>query len=219
VPGGSIELEQVINQQLDHASVEAQTHSIVELGTVSSADFNRARVIERAATVEDLPDIKRRMFDLALEYRRIRGAMPSGNDRTRAMSVLVAQMRALGQAAFPLRGELAFSDDPGMRLAALAIAQVQPDSSMLTWIASRVGPSERPFLQYHAIQALLVAARNGDASQAIGFERAYRIALDGYGILASEERTDRQDLLNELGSEVARLQGALAHSRSTRALN
>lgn len=210
MPGGSIELERVISQQLEYVSAEAQTHSITELGAISSADFDRARAIDKVATTQDLPEIRNRMLDLASEYRRVRGAMPSGDTRTRAMSILVAQMRALGQAAFPFRGELAFTDDPGCRLAALAIAQVQPDPNMLSWIATRIGPSERPFLQYHAIQALLVAARIGSVDQVLVLDSAYRIARTGYDALPQEERTDRSDLLDDLGSEIGRLRSAVA---------
>ncbi len=135
--------------------------------------------------------------------------MSFGDDRTRAMAVLVAQMRALGQAAFPFRGELAFSSDAGQRLAAIAIAQVQPDPAMLEWLASRVGPSERPFVQYNAAQALVIAARNGDASQAVSLEQAYVIALSGYEKMVDRERMSRRDLLEELGEEVKRLRTAM----------
>jgi hypothetical protein len=209
VPGGSIELGQIIDSQLEHLSIQAKTRSPEQIGTLSPADFERARVIGRAATAEDLPEIRSRLVDLATEYRRVRGAMPFGNDRTRALSLLVAEMRALGQAAYALRGEFAFSDDPGRRLAAVTIAQVQPDPSMFGWLATRIGPSERPFVQYHALQGLLVAARNADASQAISLGQAYRIALRGYEELSSGERTDRRDLLDELGDEVSRLRSAL----------
>jgi hypothetical protein len=204
VPGGSIELEREIDQQLEQAKTDAD-----QLDEPSRADFDRARAVRNVATLDDLPEIRRRMLDLASQYRRIRGASDGGDDRTRAQSVLVAQMRALGQAAYPLRGEFAFSDDPGRRLAALAIAQVQPDPTMLTWVATRIGPSERPFAQYQALQALLVAARNGDASQAVLLDQAYRIALKGYNDLTSDERTEAGDrLFNSLNSQISPLRHA-----------
>ena len=121
------------------------------------------------------------------------------------MAVIVAQMRTLGQAAFPLRGEFAFSDDPGKRLAAIAIAQVYPDFTMLDWIASRVGPGERPFIQYQALEALLMSAKNADIAQRINLTQAYQIARSGYENLPEKRRTKRPDLLDEIGAEIERL--------------
>lgn len=213
VPGGSIELERIVSEQLQEAATEAQTQTVEAIGNVSQEDLQRARAVDRAATNESLPEFKNKMLDLAAEYRQVRGSMPSGEARTRAMSVLVAQMRTLGQAAYPFRGELAFNDDPGQRIAAIAIAQVQPDPTMLGWLASRIGPTERPFVQYHALLALLIAIRNGDASEAVGFDHAYRTAQLGYDGLSIGERTDRADLLAEIREEVTRLRGAFAAFR------
>jgi hypothetical protein len=121
------------------------------------------------------------------------------------MTVVMSKMRTLGQAAFALRGEFAFSSDPGQRLAALAIAQVQPDLAMMDWIAGRVSLSEKPFIQYHAIEALLVAARNADAAYADALKRAYSTASSNYSMIDPDRRTDRADLLREVEVELSNL--------------
>lgn len=207
-PGTLIELDQIVDQKLQDAASEVQAQSIGQTEAISSADLDRARAIGRVTTTENLPEVKTRMMDLALRYREIRGTIARGDERTRAMAVIVAQMRALGQAAFPLRGEFAFSDDPGKRLTAIAIAQVQPDFTMLGWIASRVGPGERAFIQYHATEALLMAARNADIAQSVNLAQAYHIAKSGYESLPERRRMKRPDLLDEIGKEVERLSTA-----------
>ena len=203
--GGKVEFDAAIEMRLQESATEAGLKSIDENQGVSSGELDRAQVINRLSTTVDVTAIRQRMLDLATEYRFVRGSMPSGAERTRAMTVVMSQMRTLGQAAFPLRGEFAFSSDPGQRLAAVAIAQVQPDLAMLDWIAGRISLSEKPFIQYQAIAALLIAARNADAAYADALKRAYATASANYSKIATTQRTDRADLLKAVEAELAYL--------------
>ncbi len=203
--GGRVEFNAAIEMRLQESAAEAETRQPQDAQGVSSSEIDRAQALNRLATTNDLGAIRQRMLDLAMEYRSTRGAMPSGHARTKALTVVMSQMRTLGQVAFPLRGELAFSSDPGQRLAALAIAQVQPDLAMLDWIAGRVSLSEKPFVQYHALQALLIAARNADVASADALKRAYKTAADNHALIAPDNRTDRADLLKQIEAELAYL--------------
>jgi hypothetical protein len=203
--GGRVEFAAAIEMRLQESAAEAQAKPVGKDQGVSSGEIDRAQVINRLATSSDLASIRQRMLGLATEYRFVRGSMPSGPERTRAMTVVMSKMRTLGQAAFALRGEFAFSSDPGQRLAALAIAQVQPDLAMMDWIAGRVSLSEKPFIQYHAIEALLVAARNADAAYADALKRAYSTASSNYSMIDPDRRTDRADLLREVEVELSNL--------------
>ncbi len=60
-------------------------------------------------------------------------------------------------------------------------------------------------MQYHALQALLIASRNADPSQIVHLREAYRVAREGYDSLPPGERTDRRDLLDEFAREISGL--------------
>jgi hypothetical protein len=98
------------------------------------------------------------VIKLAEEYVRIRRDMPSGRDRTRMMTAIVAELRSLAPSAFYLIPELIISPSAGERLAAICILQQIPDKAYLSWLAERVAV-ENPFPGYHATLALLRAAR------------------------------------------------------------
>jgi hypothetical protein len=116
------------------------------------------------------------------------------------MEVVVAKMRTLGAAAYPLRHELADSTQAGQRLAALAILQTRPDFGMLDWVAARASSAERPFVQYHALLALLYAVRNGGEDQKDVLRRAYETAKAG--IEGAHPDSDRRGLLDMIEREL-----------------
>ena len=85
--------------------------------------------------------------------------MPSGNDRTRQMAIIESSMRAIAMQIFPILPDLASSQSPGERLAAVAALKEIPDPKYFTWLSERVG-AEKPFIAYQATLGLLTAARN-----------------------------------------------------------
>jgi hypothetical protein len=112
------------------------------------------------------------------------------------MEVVVAKMRTIGRAIYPLRHEFANSASPGKRLVAITALQVEPDYEMLNWLAERLGV-ERPFVGYHALAALLLAVRAPDA-------RAHREAIERAVEKAQQNRaaigddTDRARMLADI---------------------
>ncbi len=89
--------------------------------------------------------------------------MPSGDTRTRRMTLIESRMRALTLSIYPLLPELTQSASAGERLAAIAALKEMPDPRYLLWLAERVG-TEKPFIGYQATRALESAARNSDAA-------------------------------------------------------
>jgi hypothetical protein len=115
----------------------------------------------RAEAVQNpgiLPEIRKKMDDLARQYELLRAARDSQNRRASdaeivQMNKVVSQMRALAISCVPYWEEYANSTRPGDRLAAVVIVQMSPDPKYLDWLAERF-KVDRPFVFYHAALAL-----------------------------------------------------------------
>jgi hypothetical protein len=90
---------------------------------------------------------------LCLEYDSLRRTLPSGPDRTRAMTRVVVKMRSLAPSLSDFVDVYKGSGSAGSRLAAIAMMQMVPRVSDLDWLKNRFS-SEQPFLFYHAALAL-----------------------------------------------------------------
>jgi hypothetical protein len=106
----------------------------------------------------DISVVQKQLSDTAREYERLRATVPSGDERTGRMEVIVTKMRTLAIAGYPLLKEFAESSSPGDRLVAVVMLQVRPSPDYIRWLGARVS-EERAFLRYHAAVALLSAAR------------------------------------------------------------
>ena len=129
------------------------------------SDAERAR----AADVDklfagNLAAIRQEAETLAYEYERVRASMSFSDERTRKMEEVVAKMRTMSQAIYPLRHELSTASSPGKRLLAIAALQVKPDYDMLDWLSERL-LAEKPFVAYHALLALSEAANSPSATE------------------------------------------------------
>lgn len=156
------EISRKISKKIEESGVDAG--SKVGLSSAPSAgELSRAVEIEGLAIGVGLSAIRQQAEELAAEYARVRHTMFPGDPRTRRMEVVVAKMRTLAKAFYPLRNEFAKSADPGKRLMAIAALQVDPDFDMLDWLASRLS-EEKPFVGYHAVVALLLAVRSPNAA-------------------------------------------------------
>jgi hypothetical protein len=129
--------------------------SILEPGRTPS---EAAKTAERLIPEADLEETRRQLKELALEYEKLREDLPFGHARTRRMEVVASRMRTLALSAYPLLSELAGSDSPGLRLAAVSTLEALPQADRLDWLAERL-PAEKAFIGYHAALALLTAAR------------------------------------------------------------
>jgi hypothetical protein len=141
---------------------------------------------------------------LAAEYQRVRGSMVPGDRRTRAMEVVVSKMRTIGQAFFPIRHEFANSPAPGKRLMVIASLEVSPDYDMLDWLVERAR-LEAPFLQYHALVAILLAAR-GPAARA--YIRPLDAAVEKLSQLSFDADTSRIGTLEQIKKALEKLKTA-----------
>ncbi len=187
------EISRKIDKQIEQSAKEALTKSEAELRSgPSKGELDRAMVVKELTADRYGGLVAAQAQALAAEYERVRASMPPSNERTRAMEVVVSKMRTIGQAFFPIRHEFAVSASPGKRLMVIASLQVLPDYEMLDWLAQRVG-SEKPFLQYQALVATLLALQGSNAGGYIqGFDAAIKVMSrfkDSFGGDTSRVRT------------------------------
>jgi hypothetical protein len=93
------------------------------------------------------------MDRLCLEYDSLRRSLPSGDNRTRAMTRVLVKMRSLAPSVVDFLDTYKGSGSAGSRLAAIAMMQMVPHVADLDWLRDRF-LSEQPFLFYHAALAL-----------------------------------------------------------------
>jgi hypothetical protein len=117
------------------------------------------------------------------------------------MEVVVSKMRTIGQAFFPVRHEFAASPAPGKRLMAIASLEVSPDYDMLDWLAERIS-SEKPFVQYHALVAILLAAK---ALPAKAYLPSFERAVEKLDHPTFDRATDRGRVLDQIKLALADL--------------
>ena len=157
--------------------------------------------LEVQAFESSLDLVRGQIQSYARLYERTRQRMPGSSDRTSRMEQILAQMRTLATASYPLLAELADSPSPGERLAAVAILQVFATEKSLPFLVRLVG-SEKPFVGYHAIRALRFAVGALDPRahpQLADALQAARVALEGASVGFD---SDRQTLLREAEREL-----------------
>jgi hypothetical protein len=129
-----------------------------ESGTDKSGKIT-PRQIEAAARIEvEKRDVGSQpllgqLDRLCLEYDSLRRTLPSGDNRTRAMTRVLVKMRSLAPSLVEFLDTYKGSGSPGSRLAATAMMQMIPRVADLDWLRERFS-SEQPFLFYHAALAL-----------------------------------------------------------------
>lgn len=155
LPGG---VEAKLRKQIDQQAEAVLKDKRTDLAQVTERQLVAAEYVQRATQNSDMSVIRSQVYELAREYERVRASMTPGDDRTRRMEVVTTKMRTLGLAGLPLLHELAHSDSPGVRLAAIAILQVAPKEEYAEWLTERLN-NEQPFVGFHAAVALEAAAR------------------------------------------------------------
>lgn len=100
-------------------------------------------------------------LELAREYDRVRASMPSSSERTRAMEAVFSKMKIVAPKTQAFVDEFQKDPSAGVRLMAIAVLDMFPNSEHLDWLAERLDPErEQPFVAYHAAVALLDAVTN-----------------------------------------------------------
>jgi hypothetical protein len=199
---GPIELEAEIETELNKSAHDAA--GMRGLSTAPTQDeVRRGEKVAQIVTPGDRAIVRQQVDALAEEYETIRSSLPSGDDRTHRMEIVVSKMRTIGRAAYPLRYDLVQSPSPGRRLQAISL-QVIPDYELLDWLAGRVR-EEKPFISYHALVALNIAARNEHAREHLNELRAAlrKAQQNGKGLAA---HTDRLQALTDFEKQMASLE-------------
>lgn len=100
-------------------------------------------------------------MELGREYDRVRASMPSSSERTRAMESVFSKMKIMAPRTQAFVDEFQKDPSAGVRLMAIAVLDMFPNSEHLNWLAERLDPErEQPFVAYHASVALLDAVTN-----------------------------------------------------------
>ena len=125
------------------------------------------RQVEAAARIQTQEvgsqTLLRELDRLCLEYDSLRRTLPSGDERTRAMTRIIVKMRSLAPSLIEYLHIYKGSGSPGSRLAAIAMMQMIPRVADLDWLKGRFS-SEQPFLFYHAALALQNVANISDTA-------------------------------------------------------
>ena len=145
------------------AELEKETEGLIDAALadpskISPQQIRSATRVQLAARALDGQALRAQLRQLSLEFDILRRTLPSGPERSRAMTEVLVKMRTIGPALSHLIGELKGSDSPGERLAAVAMMQLDPDLLDLDWLLERfrVDP---PFLFFQSAFALKNAAR------------------------------------------------------------
>ena len=205
--GGIAKFAERADDALTTAAREALKRPSDRIDDFTNEDYELAIDLVRRAGKRDLPKIKQLVWEQAENYRRIR-SWPRNNQRSAASAAVFAKMRILGFVAKPLlRDLMSNSHHVGERLAAVGILQVEScyDPEVLNWLATRMSKLEGPFVQYHALRALLFAARRASSIDKPQVREALQKAQSGYDEAVREgKRVTKQgtNLLKEISDEL-----------------
>ncbi|MBC6989387.1 hypothetical protein [Hymenobacter sp. BT491] len=144
----------------------------------------------RSPKLQDMPSATSKLLELAKEYNNLRERLPSGNERTIAMTSIVRQMTNLAPELHDYDVPNALNnEDRGIRLTAYAYLFARPEFSQLAnLINSLILVEDKPFGQYWAIQALgkLIANRldhsidNTLVNRLKSFQASLQVGTDRY---------------------------------------
>ena len=142
-------------------------------------------------------------------YERTRQRMDPGSERTQRMAEVFHRMRAMALGCYPLLPELATSPSPGERLAAVAILHIIASPDYLPFLVKTVG-SDKPFVGYHAVQALHFAVSALEPASYPALVAALaeaRAALHSANVNAD---ADRWTVLEQAENELRKTMSSLA---------
>ena len=152
-------------------------------GDIHGGEQISAQQIQAAARVEvqakslDLQSLRDKIQQLCFEYETVRKVLPSGSERTRAMTQTFVKMRTLGPAVADWIEEMKASAVAGNRLLAIAIMQIDPDKADIDWLVERF-ETEKPFVFFHAANALRIVATSSFSTRANAARAAAEQALE-----------------------------------------
>lgn len=125
-----------INLELDRVAANEQ-------GAANAGGKVTPRQIEAAARIEvqardiDSQSLLNELDQLCLQYDSLRRSLPSGPERTEAMTRVLIKMRSLAPSLVSHIEAYKGSGSPGSRLAAIAMMQMVPHVADLGWLKER----------------------------------------------------------------------------------
>ena len=154
LPGIALELDRV-------ADAEDVSN---KKGAITPLQIEAASRIEIQTRELGPQEVLNELDKLCLEYDSLRGTLPAGDNRTRAMTRVLVKMRSLAPSLVNSLDTYKESGSPGSRLAAIAMMQMVPRAADLNWLKDRFS-SEQPFIFYHAALALQNVANISDTPE------------------------------------------------------
>ena len=133
--------------------------SKIVVGEPPTPKVQAGQAPDAAAFDRSLGLVRDQVRSCARIYERTRQRMDPSDARTARMGQIVASMRNLATASYPLLSELTESPSPGERLAAVAILQVFASEGQLPFLVDQIR-REKPFVCYHALEALRFAVNS-----------------------------------------------------------
>lgn len=139
--------------ELSAKAADLIDEAVAEPGSISARQIQSAARMQVVA--KTLPDeaLRDQLQQLCIEYETVRKVLPSGNDRTRAMTNVLVRMRTLAPSVAKFVGELKASSAAGSRLAAVAIMQVNPGLADPDWLLERFR-GDTPFIFFQSATVL-----------------------------------------------------------------
>jgi hypothetical protein len=145
--------------------------------------------------------VRQQLSDAAGEYEQVRGSMDSSVELTRQMEGIVAKMKTLAIAGYPLLREFSESSWPGERLVAIAMLEVRPNPDYIGWLGVRVS-AERAFIGYHAAVGLFAASRVLDATHYAKIREAIAASKQVLGTLKGTDTSGRLEVIEKAEKEL-----------------
>jgi hypothetical protein len=145
LPGLSLELDRVADAEVESGANKS--------GNITPRQIEAATRIAVQTREVDPQTLLGELDRLCLEYDSLRRSLPSGAERTRAMTRVIVKMRSLAPSLLDFLDTYKGSGSAGSRLAAIAMMQMLPQSADLDWLQERFS-TEHPFVFYHAALAL-----------------------------------------------------------------
>jgi len=195
--GINIQVERIVESAAQTLSENVELSLTTTQATPSQ--FLAAAQVEQLVSSKEVVAVRQQLLELAREYEAIRATISPGHERTRKMEIVVAKMRTLALAGYPLLDEFAGSQSAGERLVAITMLQVKPNIKYLQWLSTRLG-EEKPFVGYQSGLALLYAVRTLASShreELLGAVQEAKLALG-----ESMRGTDRDQVLSDAENEL-----------------
>jgi hypothetical protein len=152
-----------IELELDRVAAEVGSAGD-QSGKITPRQIEAATRIEIQSREVGSQSLLKELDRLCLEYDSLRRSLPSGAERTRAMTQVLVRMRSLAPSLVDFIDAYKGSGSAGSRLAAIAMMQMVPRVADLGWLKERFS-SEHPFVFYHAALALQNLANISDAPE------------------------------------------------------